>query len=110
MAKPPRCKPGCDDSRVLEIKPGGRGAGAGPITIRLRTSSPLLRRRSHPNDIPTALVVRHHKFCRACLRNGNCDGTAEEVRFELTGPLRAHRFSRPAHSATLPLLRATKEQ
>ncbi len=30
---------------------------------------------------------------------------AEEVRFELTGPLRAHRFSRPAHSATLPLLR-----
>src|SRR5687768_13224129 len=30
---------------------------------------------------------------------------AEEVRFELTGPLRAHRFSRPTHSATLPLLR-----
>jgi hypothetical protein len=31
---------------------------------------------------------------------------AEEVRFELTGPFRAHRFSRPAHSATLPLLRS----
>jgi site-specific DNA recombinase len=30
--------------------------------------------------------------------------SAEEVRFELTGPLRAHRFSRPAHSTTLPLL------
>ena len=28
----------------------------------------------------------------------------EEVRFELTGPSRAHRFSRPAHSTTLPLL------
>src|SRR5258708_40070103 len=34
---------------------------------------------------------------------------AEEVRFELTGPLRAHRFSRPAHSATLPLLRQAAE-
>src|SRR5687767_11295479 len=32
---------------------------------------------------------------------------AEEVRFELTRPLRAYRFSRPAHSATLPLLRAS---
>ncbi|MDB5358537.1 MAG: hypothetical protein JWN24_4990 [Phycisphaerales bacterium] len=31
---------------------------------------------------------------------------AEEVRFELTRPLRAYRFSRPAHSAALPLLRA----
>src|SRR5688572_7914163 len=31
--------------------------------------------------------------------------STEEVRFELTGPLRAHRFSRPAHSAALPLLR-----
>ena len=30
---------------------------------------------------------------------------AEEVGFEPTGPLRAHRFSRPAHSTTLPLLR-----
>jgi hypothetical protein len=30
---------------------------------------------------------------------------AEEVRFELTRPLRAYRFSRPAHSAALPLLR-----
>src|SRR5882724_3372019 len=29
----------------------------------------------------------------------------EEVRFELTRPLRAYRFSRPAHSATLALLR-----
>ncbi len=29
---------------------------------------------------------------------------AEEVRFELTRPLRAYRFSRPAHSTTLPLL------
>src|SRR5271155_5362296 len=28
----------------------------------------------------------------------------EEVRFELTRPLRAYRFSRPAHSTTLPLL------
>src|SRR5687767_11933259 len=31
---------------------------------------------------------------------------AEEVRFELTRPLRAYRFSRPAHSAALPLLRS----
>ncbi|MDB5305375.1 MAG: hypothetical protein JWM97_2924, partial [Phycisphaerales bacterium] len=33
------------------------------------------------------------------------DDEAEEVRFELTRPLRAYRFSRPAHSAALPLLR-----
>src|SRR4051812_36110531 len=32
-------------------------------------------------------------------------GKTEEVGFEPTGPLRAHRFSRPAHSTTLPLLR-----
>ena len=32
-------------------------------------------------------------------------GLAEEVGFEPTGPSRAHRFSRPAHSTTLPLLR-----
>src|SRR5215207_2543700 len=32
----------------------------------------------------------------------------EEVRFELTRPLRAYRFSRPAHSAALPLLRRCK--
>src|SRR5271156_4320501 len=32
-------------------------------------------------------------------------GTTEEVRFELTRPLRAYRFSRPAHSTALPLLR-----
>src|SRR4051794_32871771 len=33
-------------------------------------------------------------------------GSTEEVRFELTRPLRAYRFSRPAHSAALPLLRS----
>src|SRR5688572_6869064 len=43
---------------------------------------------------------------RVCLGPGPGNlAAAEEVRFELTGPLRAHRFSRPAHSATLPLLR-----
>ena len=30
------------------------------------------------------------------------------MRFELTRPLRAYRFSRPAHSAALPLLRAQR--
>ena len=30
---------------------------------------------------------------------------AEEARFELARPLRAYRFSRPAHSAALALLR-----
>ncbi|CAN5692862.1 recombinase family protein [soil metagenome] len=32
---------------------------------------------------------------------------AEEMRFELMRPLRAYRFSRPAHSTALPLLRLT---
>src|SRR4051812_36251775 len=31
---------------------------------------------------------------------------AEEARFELARPLRAYRFSRPAQSAALPLLRS----
>ena len=33
-----------------------------------------------------------------------CEPKPEEVGFEPTRPLRAYRFSRPAHSTTLPLL------
>ena len=44
---------------------------------------------------------------RAIGETNTISTSAEEVRFELTGPLLAHRFSRPAHSAALPLLRNT---
>ena len=43
---------------------------------------------------------------RVCIGEGGClIEKAEEMRFELMRPLRAYRFSRPAHSAALPLLR-----
>lgn len=70
---------------------------------------------------PWKILEKHGRFApiepaapltgaAACGEINHVVSQAEEVRFELTGPLRAHRFSRPAHSATLPLLRSANRQ
>lgn len=56
---------------------------------------------------PFAHRIPAHHHERAGSAGETCPtfSLAEEVGFEPTGPLRAHRFSRPAHSTALPLLR-----
>ena len=56
-------------------------------------------RLAHPDTAPT------HAGAALCGESSTFFTKAEEVGFEPTGPLRAHRFSRPAHSTALPLLR-----
>jgi hypothetical protein len=72
------------------------------IQVEFRDAWKTIEKHSRIAHLHTA---PHHRGAAFVGKSGDVSHLAEEVRFELTRPLRAYRFSRPAHSAALPLLR-----
>jgi hypothetical protein len=57
-----------------------------------------------PNNYRSASLLSYSTVLAECSERIEV-GMAEEVRFELTEPVKVQRFSRPPHSTTLPPLR-----